>query len=417
MQLEARVKSSIELLDIFFRSESPFDVVLAKYFQHNKWIGANDRRAVAEFTYSIFRKFEKIKFLTSKITNDFGRFFVLAYLKSEKCYSISQIEEIFSGRTYASTKLSEFEKRFLDNLPSEVPSYAELNYPVWLEPYFLKAFGDENFSNEMQALNDKAFVDLRVNTLISSKDEVKNLLQKDFEVTETEYSDTCLRIINGRIGRGHPIIQKGLAEIQDEGSQLIAEACHASPGDTVVDFCAGAGGKTLALAAYMQNKGRLFALDKFSERLKFAQQRLKRAQVSNTFCQEITNKWMKRHEQVADVVLVDAPCSGSGTWRRNPDMRAKFKPSDLKELIKVQADILASAQKLVKPGGRLIYSTCSVFKEEDEEQAQNFLKQFPEFFAKPIELNHYNGDYLKLSPFKNKTDGFFAAVFQKSSKI
>lgn len=412
MQLEARVKSTIDLLDIFFASRTPFDIVMSKYFKNNRWIGSNDRRAIAEFSYEIFRNFEKLKFITQKITNNFGRFFALAHMKFNRQFSEKQIEEIFSGRKYAPGKLSEFERKFLNRDLEDLPTYAELNYPEWLDPYLRRAFDEKHFAEEMKALNSKACVDLRANTLLSTKEEAKKLM-KEFEVEDTKYAEYGLRILNGRISRNHPAVRDGIVEIQDEGSQLIAELCRVHPGDTVVDYCAGAGGKTLALAAHMENKGRIFAMDKNPERLENAKKRFRRANVNNVFCQEINNKWLKRHKEFADVVLVDVPCSGTGTWRRNPDMRAKFCENDLKDLLEVQAEILRTAQNLVKSGGRLIYSTCSILKEEDEDQIENFLKEFDEFKLQKVELKNYNDDFLRLTPFRNDTDGFFAAVMIK----
>ena len=412
MKLEARVKSTIDLLDIFFATSRPFFIFMSKYFKNNRWIGSNDRKAIAEISYSIFRSFEKIKFLTRKITEKYGRFFVLVYLKNEKLYKLNQIEEIFTGRSYAPQKLSEFERKFLNNLDTQFPQFAQLNYPEWLENYLLESFNKSIFQDEMLALNTKASVDLRVNTIKASKEKVLKMLS-GFQTDVMQYSDNGIRLKDGRISRSHEVLSQGFAEIQDEGSQLIAAICNAKEKEIVIDYCAGAGGKTLALACSMKNKGRIFALDKYPERLENARIRLRKAGVNNAFCQEITGKWLKRHTGIADVVLVDAPCSGTGTWRRNPDMRAKFSKKDLEELLQVQMDILSSAQKLVKPGGKLIYSTCSILKIENECQVQKFLQKFPNFKSQKITIKNYCGDFLKLSPFRNHTDGFFAALFIK----
>lgn len=412
MQLEARVKSTIDLFDIFFSCSIPFDIVMSKYFRNNRWIGSNDRKAIAEFSYEIFRNFEKLKFLTREISCNYGRFFVLAHMKFDRGFSNKQIEEVCSGRRYAPGKLSEFEYRFLNKEVGCLPSFAELNYPEWMDSYLKRSLNNEYFAKEMIALNEKAFVDLRVNTLLTTKDKAKELL-KGFDLEDTRYAKNGLRILKGRISRNHVAIRTGAVEIQDEGSQLIAELCGVCPGDIVVDYCAGAGGKTLALASYMENKGRLFAMDKYPERLENAKKRLRRAGVNNVFCQEINSKWLKRHKEFADVVLVDVPCSGTGTWRRNPDMRAKFTKNDLVELINVQSEILSIAKNLVKPGGRLIYSTCSILKEEDEDQIEKFLKKCPEFKLQSVKLENYSGDFLKLTPFRHGTDGFFASIMKK----
>ena len=417
MRLAVKIQSTINLLDNFFESSAPFDIIMAKYFRSNKWIGSHERREIAEFCYSIFRKYETINFLTSKITNNFGRFFVLTYLRKFELICDDEINTIFSGKKFEASKLTEFEWKFINSLESytNLPRDISLNYPNWMELYFERAF-PKNFKEEMLALNEKACVDLRVNTLKSSKDEVVSMFS-DFSIEKGKLSENCIRILNGRIGRNHLVIKNGFAEIQDEGSQLIAEICTVSSKDTIVDFCAGAGGKTLAIAAAMNNRGRIFALDKYSERLENAKLRFRRAGVNNVMCQEINSKWLKRHKECADIVLVDAPCSGTGTWRRNPDMRAKFQKKDLDELIEVQAKILETASTLVKRNGRLIYSTCSVLLEENDDQIECFLRKFRNFgkirLALPIKENVTDGYYLRLSPFRNGTDGFFAACLER----
>ncbi|MDR0968813.1 MAG: RsmB/NOP family class I SAM-dependent RNA methyltransferase [Holosporaceae bacterium] len=415
MNQSSQIQVAIQLLDLFFASRAPFDIILAKFFKKNK-IGSHDRRAIAEFCYSIFRNFEKLKFLTQKITSNFGRFYILAFLKTNEKWSNDKINETFSGKQYDPSKLTDFEKRFLSSLDKNIafPENALFNYSEWMSPYLKRSFGKE-LSNEMSALNGKATVDLRVNTLKASKDEVKQALSDlGFQVEDCRYSTSGLKILRGRIGRNCDVISKGLAEIQDEGSQLVAEACGTVAGDTVVDYCAGAGGKTLAIAATMKNKGRIFALDKYEERLENAKLRFRRAGVNNAFCQQITGKWIKRRLEFADIVLVDAPCSGTGTWRRNPDMRAKFAQEDLQELLAVQAEILESAYRLVKKGGRLVYATCSILKEENEDQVAKFLENHSDFSRVKVRLQNYSGDYLKLTPYQNKTDGFFAAVLERA---
>ncbi|MDR1375851.1 MAG: RsmB/NOP family class I SAM-dependent RNA methyltransferase [Holosporaceae bacterium] len=406
------------MLDLFFESGAPFDVLMGKFFRNNRWIGASDRREIAEFSYVIFRNFEKLKFLTSSVdANDanLGRLYVLAFLATEKKLSSEKISELFDGKRYAPVALTNFEKEFIGALQRKTvfPKNALLNYPQWMSPLLEKAFSPQDLENEMLALNARAPLDLRVNTLKSSRETVKKMLMNSgFQVEDCRYSPTSLRLSDGRIGRNHDIIREGLAEIQDQGSQLVAEMCVVSSVETLVDFCAGAGGKTLAIAALMHNKGRIFALDKDENRLKRAKLRFKKSGLSNVFCQEITSKWIKRHRECADVVLVDAPCSGTGSWRRNPDMRAKFTPKDLEELLILQEKILESAQQLVKNGGKLIYATCSILKEENQIQMEKFLAKFPKFRLGYVRLSSYSGKFLQLTPYKNQTDGFFGAVLE-----
>jgi 16S rRNA (cytosine967-C5)-methyltransferase len=407
MNRSSQILIVTELLNTFFQSLMPFDLLMSKFFRNNKWIGAHERREIAELSYGVFRKYEKLRFFTAKITADIGLFLTLVFLKTEEgLLSDDEIIAIFKEKR----KLSAFEQRFLEsiNIAASLPLYAQLNYPQWLEPYLRRAFADGDLSKEMLALNEKASIDLRVNQLKSSKDEVKKMLEaQGIHVKETPFVKNGLRVISGKISKSNEVISKGFAEIQDEGSQLVAEICDAHPGNTVVDFCAGAGGKTLAIAAAMQNKGRIFALDKYEYRLENAKLRFRRAGVSNVFCQEINSKWIKRHLECADIVLVDAPCSGTGTWRRNPDMRAKFSQKDLDELLTVQAEILDSAQRLVKKNGKLVYATCSILKEENDDQIEKFLMRHGATIWKQDKL-------LRLSPAQSDTDGFFAAVLLRS---
>lgn len=435
MKLAVQVQSAITMLEVFFESSAPFDIVMSKYFKNNKWIGSHDRREIAEFCYLIFRNYEKLRFLIDQFldsiseqsnaltSKNLSRFMALGCLQLLKKFRVEALEEIFDGNLSCPPKLSNTEEAFLQKLLSknvEFPEHAELNYPLWMESYFKRSFEDENFIAEMTALNSKPFVNLRVNVLKTSKEKLlKNVT--NLSLAPTKFSQNGLKILEGRVSRNHPIIKDGLAEIQDEGSQIIAEICCKLPQKvglrTVVDFCAGAGGKTLAIAAFMKNKGRIFALDKYPERLENAKMRFRRAGVNNVTCQEICGKWLKRHKNCGDIVLVDAPCSGTGTWRRNPDMRAKFRSKDLKELLSIQAQILEIAVPLVKHEGYLVYSTCSVLLEENDDQVALFLEKYPNFRVKKIDSllskDLLDENFLRLSPFRNDTDGFFAAVLER----
>ena len=220
-------------------------------------------------------------------------------------------------------------------------------------------------------------------------------------------------------GRGpslsaEPAYVKGLVEIQDEGSQMVALVVDAKPGERVVDFCAGAGGKTLAIAAMMQNKGKIIACDILAKRLERSTERFRRAGLHNIETRPLSSErdpWVKKHKGGFDRVLTDAPCSGTGTWRRNPDARWRSLGPGLEALIKIQAEILDSAARLVKSGGRLIYSTCSLLPDENEKQIEKFSATHPDFSLSPCGLN--GADFLSLSPAEHGTDGFFAAVMLK----
>jgi 16S rRNA (cytosine967-C5)-methyltransferase len=222
-----------------------------------------------------------------------------------------------------------------------------------------------------------------------------------------------------------PMLKSGEVEIQDEGSQLVAMLVDARPGDRVVDFCAGAGGKTLAIAAQMNNKGHVIACDVSEGRLKRAAERFRQAGLHNIQTRLLTSetdKWIKRHKGGFDRVLVDAPCSGTGTWRRNPDARWRAQEEGgLDKVVALQMRILASAARLVKPGGRLVYATCSLLAEENEEQVAAFLATHPGFKVVPLReaapglTRSAHPDYLSLTPAQHDTDGFFAAVMQRDA--
>ena len=227
-----------------------------------------------------------------------------------------------------------------------------------------------------------------------------------------------------------PMLKNGLVEIQDEGSQLVALMVDAKPGQRVVDFCAGAGGKTLAIAAEMKNKGHIMACDVMAGRLKRSTERFRRAGLHNIEVKALKDErdpWVKKHKAGFDRVLVDAPCSGTGTWRRNPDARWKHLGPGLEQLLALQAGILDSAARLVKPGGRLVYATCSLLPEENEQQIEAFLASHPDFtLVSAVDiLQRYgikspaaNGvQYLSLTPLQDQTDGFFAAAMERAIPI
>jgi 16S rRNA (cytosine967-C5)-methyltransferase len=257
--------------------------------------------------------------------------------------------------------------------------------------------------------------------------EAKDSLAKDgVETAHTKYSPIGLALKGKAYLAKTKAFNKGHVEIQDEGSQLIAALCDAKPGMRVLDYCAGGGGKTLALASAMENKGSIVASDNDARRLERGRKRYRKAGVHNVELKciedEKVKKWFKRQKETFDVVLVDAPCSSSGTWRRNPDLRWRFYGPSLDEIKSLQTQIMDRVAKCVKPGGRLVYATCSVFKEENENQIEQFLKDNPDFALMPMKeawpydakrLPQNCDDYMFLSPHSHGTDGFFCAALVK----
>jgi 16S rRNA (cytosine967-C5)-methyltransferase len=261
-------------------------------------------------------------------------------------------------------------------------------------------------------------LDLRVNPVKTGREEaIKILAGEGIEAEPTPLSPLGLRVKGRPALASTKAFQSGLVEIQDEGSQMLALLLDAHPGHQVVDFCAGAGGKTLAIAAMMQNKGRVIACDVLERRLERAAERFRRAGLFNIETRALSTErdpWVKRHKGKFDRVLVDAPCSGVGVWRRNPDARWRVLGPGLEELVPLQGSILESAARLVKPGGRLVYATCSLLTEENEGRVEKFLALHPEFTLVPYGQD--GGRYLQLTPAVHNTDGFFGAVMVRDKE-
>jgi 16S rRNA (cytosine967-C5)-methyltransferase len=302
-----------------------------------------------------------------------------------------------------------------------MPDAVRLEVPDWLLPKLASRFGDR-LAAEMAALSEPAALDMRVNLLKGDREQARAALAAEGWETElTKLSPWGLRIDGRRPITAGPTFQSGLIEIQDEGSQLVAAMVGATPGMRVVDWCAGAGGKTLALAGAMANRGQIVACDVSAPRLEGAVRRLRRAGAHNVERHLVQpgDKWLKRRTGTFDRVLVDAPCTGTGTWRRNPDARLRLQETDLVELLVKQAAILDTAQSLVRKGGRLVYATCSLLEEENEAQVFAFLLRHPAFSIVPLaqawpldQPPPNSGEFLSLTPARHGTDGFFAAVLE-----
>ncbi|HSK40784.1 MAG TPA: RsmB/NOP family class I SAM-dependent RNA methyltransferase, partial [Arenibaculum sp.] len=307
----------------------------------------------------------------------------------------------------------------------QIPEDVRAEVPAWAAGPLHEALG-RHFAEEAEALREPAPLDLRVNSLKADRETVLRLLgDLGVEAEPTRWSPLGIRV-KGRppVSTSEPF-RNGLIEIQDEGSQLVALLAGARPGHQVVDFCAGAGGKTLAMAAAMDNRGRVIACDVLAGRLKRAAERFRRAGLHNIETRALATErdpWVKRHKGRFDRVLVDAPCSGTGTWRRNPDSRWRPLGPGLCELVPTQHAILDSASRLVKPAGRLVYATCSLLPEENEKQVSAFLDAHPDFALVPMPEAWReaigteppgNGPWLSLTPARHGTDGFFCAVMER----
>ena len=425
----ARVAATIELLgEIVSRSERPADLVANAYFRTRRFIGGGDRRAVSERVWGILRRWGQLWWWLERTRHPerSPRAIVAADLILHEGAKLDELQAMFDGGTYRPAPLDEPERRALrqmegHSLPHpEQPDWVRLNVQEWVAPHLREAYG-EAWGREIAALETPPPVDLRVNRIKSTPEQARRALHGEGIDTEPmRFAADGLRLKRRLSVVAGKSFQDGLVEIQDEGSQLVAALVGARPGMQVADYCAGAGGKTLAIAAGMNNKGRVVAMDVLDSRLDRSAQRLRRAGVHNVERRSIVDnaKWLKRQKGNFDRVLVDAPCTGTGTWRRNPDGRWTLQPEDLAELVPKQSDILDQAARLVKPGGRLVYATCSVLPAENERQIEAFVERHPDFTVTPIaELELPSelaaGPYLRLSPLKHGTDGFFGAVLTR----
>jgi 16S rRNA (cytosine967-C5)-methyltransferase len=434
MTPEGRLATVVELLEEISRQERPADLVAGAFLRARRYIGAKDRRAISERLWGILRRRARIDWILAQCRAEPSpRRRLLADLMLADRLTPETVEPLCTGGARGLEPLSAQDWALLQQLKGrdlfhhEMPAWVRGEYPEWIEPRLTAVWGDRVVA-EMGALRDEAPVDLRVNSLKGDRETAKAALAAEgFDAQPTPFSPLGLRLPARLALTAQGVFRDGLVEVQDEGSQLLALLTDARPGQAVVDFCAGAGGKTLALAAAMQNKGRLIACDVNQRRAEQATLRLRRAGVHNVtrrLLESESDKWVKRHGGSFDRVLVDAPCSGTGTWRRNPDAKWRLTPEGVDHLVLLQSKILASAARLVRPGGRLIYATCSMLEEEDERQVEAFLAGHEDFRLIPIGeawaqtiggTCPIDGPYLRLSPARHNTDGFFAAVLERQA--
>jgi len=431
----AQVAAAIHLLDEIERGRAPADDIVASYFRRHRFAGSSDRGAISGHIYAVLRHRAALDWWIAKAGQGLAadaRHRTLAALVLAAGWTASDIDQAWDGDRFRPAPLGPDERELVEALVGEalerpsMPAAVRGNFPDWLHPYLERAFGGA-LHEEMAALNAEAPLDLRVNRLKGDREAARVALRlEDIKAVPTPWSPLGLRVRERIPLATLDAFREGLLEVQDEGSQLAALLADARPGMRVVDFCAGAGGKTLALAAEMQNRGHLVACDVSASRLERATQRLRRAGTSIVQRRPIAShrdKWVKRHAGSFDRVFVDAPCTGIGTWRRNPDAKWRLKPEDVTELAALQAEILASAQRLVKPGGRLIYVTCSLLADENEMQVERFLAAHADFKLVPIAqvwaetvgtACPAEGGMLRLTTARHHTDGFFVAIMQRS---
>jgi len=427
----ARIAAAIDLLEaVDAAPRKPADAIANAFFRDRRYIGSGDRKAVSDRAWFVLRARRRLAWWLARAhAIDTPRLMVAASLLLDK-WTLDGVEQSYSGGQFGPDPLIAPERAALKQLEGhtlnhpEMPAAVRLEIPDWVLPALQARFGD-TVTTEMDAMSTPAPLDLRVNLLQTNRDQARAALAAEGIACEpTPHSPWGLRIPGRRAVSTGPAFQAGLVEIQDEGSQLVAALVGAQPGMRVADWCAGAGGKTLAVAAAMQNKGHIVACDVHDKRLDGAVRRLRRAGVHNVerHLIEPGGKWTKRRAKTFDRVLVDAPCTGCGTWRRNPDARLRLTEVDLAELTAKQAQILDDACRLVRPGGRLVYATCSILPAENEDQIAAFIARHPDFSVVPLAqawpfatTPPCAGDFLSLTPARHDTDGFFGAVLERAS--
>ena len=426
MTPSARLSAAIEILDAIAAERRPASDALKDWGLKHRFAGSGDRAAIAALVYDALRVKASSAFIMGAET---GRALVLGMLKRARGFSRDGIAALCSGERFAPAPLSADEEAALDrDALASAPAHVLGDYPEWLDPLFAAAFG-EGRAAELAAMTERAPVDLRVNTLKIDVDAAERELAHH-HVRKTDYAPTGLRIALRDDGRApaiqsEPAFLKGHVEVQDEGSQLVAQLCAPDTAMQVIDLCAGGGGKTLALAALMNNHGQIFATDTDTRRLAPIYDRLDRAGVRNVQVRSPKGRGdepLADLQEKADLVVVDAPCTGTGTWRRNPDAKWRVRPGALEQRQKDQAAVLDRAAGLVKQGGRIAYITCSLLPLENDDAVTGFLARHPEFKIEPVEdvarraglatlapHRSIGGQGLLLTPLRTKTDGFYFA--------
>jgi len=415
MHPKALLDACAELVRLTLQFNHPADAVVSRFFRDNRNLGPRERATLSETVFKVLR--QKLLFEHMARSGSGAKERRLAILG-------------FAGpRDFVKSALNDTEKKWLDMCdsiqPADLMSQHIHNLPDWLARPLKEQLGDE-FDALAKSFQEPGTLDLRVNDLNEKRSEVhKELSAAGIASEPTPFSPWGLRL------QGKPSLAKvkaferGAVEVQDEGSQLLALLLDAHRGEMVVDFCAGAGGKTLAIGAAMRNTGRLYAMDTSAHRLDALKPRLARSQLSNVHPAAIAHERDDRVKRLAgkiDRVLVDAPCSGLGTLRRNPDLKWRQKPEGIADVAVLQTAILDSAARLLKSGGRLVYATCSVLPQENEDIANAFSAAHPDFVQVPVldELTRLkvanaqtlcSGQFLRLWPHRHGTDGFFAAIW------
>jgi 16S rRNA (cytosine967-C5)-methyltransferase len=412
------------LLGLVLRFEGPADAVMSRYFKTHPNLGQRDRGLIAEGTFHALRRLSTLGWIMQPAyPSRAPRLAALVTLARQHGFGALDSRSLKGDERAV--------RNALGVATATAPGSVRAEVPLWLFQRVTAQYHDAE--PLLAAMTEPAPLDLRVNTLKADRTEVLAELTQarreraPLEASATPYSPDGIRLREKPAITRWPLYQDGLVEVQDEGSQLIARLVAPKRGEMVADFCAGAGGKTLALGSLMRSTGRLYAFDVNARRLAGLGPRLKRSGLSNVHPAAIvteTDARVKRLANKLDRVLVDAPCSGSGTLRRNPDLKWRFDQAELERVNGVQTDVLRAASRLVKPGGRLVYATCSLLALENQEVVEHFLGEHPEFriveaakvlSAQGVEIDHAARfePWFVMLPHLHGTDGFFAAALER----
>jgi 16S rRNA (cytosine967-C5)-methyltransferase len=431
MTPSARVYAAIEILSDLDARKRPATDALRAWGLSHRFAGSNDRAAIAGLVYDALRRKASSAWIMGEIT---PRAIVLGSLRLARGLEIETIEKLFDGSRFASEPLTAEESLLLTRANFDVaPPYVRGDYPEWLDAQFAKTFDDKR-AEEGAASASRAPLDLRTNQLKTTREKLLAELSH-LNAVETSWSPFGIRIPLDLQSRHPPVtsepsFQKGWFEVQDEGSQVAAQLTGAKPGEQVLDLCAGSGGKTLALAAVMENHGQIFAYDSDLRRLAPIHDRIQRAGAHNIQVRSPKGKADILADLAGrmDLVLIDAPCTGTGVWRRHPDAKWRMRPGALEIRLKEQVELLDQATRFAKPGGRIAYVTCSMLDAENSAQMRGFVARTPGWSTVAVaevcralgERGHVlkaaaraSNEGLLLTPKRTNTDGFFISLVRR----
>jgi 16S rRNA (cytosine967-C5)-methyltransferase len=427
----AKLRAAAEVLEDILARHRPAAMALADWGRAHRFAGSGDRSAIGTLVYDALRRRSSI---AAQMGTDTPRALALGAAPRAFAMTAAEVAVTADGSEHALSPLTEEEAARLGQpLPADTSASVAGDIPDWLLPSFERAFG-AGAAEEGAALSARAPVDLRVNTLKATREKVLKALER-YGAVPTPLSPQGVRVPAPEGAARSPALEaetghgKGWFEVQDEGSQIAALLAGAGPRQQILDLCAGAGGKTLALAAGMQNTGQIYAYDADKRQLRPIFERLKRAGARNVQVMEAGDEAALRALGPRfDLVLVDAPCTGSGTWRRKPDSKWRLKPANIPDRQAEQRNVLALGAELVKPGGALVYATCSVLPEENGDQVAAFLAEHPDFALEPYaeawrarlateppRSADGKDDTLQLTPLRHGTDGFFIALLRRGN--